>query len=148
MTANQNYYIPFYVPNSITANRIAVVVLAPVTGTVRLGIYNSSTTTLNPTTRLLDAGTVSTASSGLRAITISQALSPGLYFLACVASAAPGLQQIPNSLQPINNPISGGYPYGHVNCYLDAGQSGLLPSTWVIGNGVFAQAPVVLIGVA
>jgi hypothetical protein len=53
------------------------------TGTIRLGIYNHDYATGKPTTVLLDAGTVvATAASSVYTITINQALSPGIYWLA------------------------------------------------------------------
>jgi hypothetical protein len=57
---------------------------------VRLGIYNNDSTTGKPSTVVLDAGTVScTAASTTYAITISQSLSEGWYWLAfCTQGAA------------------------------------------------------------
>ena len=51
---------------------------------MRLGIYNSSETTFEPNTVVLDAGTVDTSSTGIKEITISQTLNAGLYFLTAV----------------------------------------------------------------
>ena len=53
------------------------------TATVRLGIYNASSTTGKPSTVYLDAGTVSCTSSGtIYEITISSTPPAGYYYLA------------------------------------------------------------------
>ena len=88
---NVTYYLPIVIPNSITLDRISCTTSTTFAGTgvVRLGIYNIDGTGL-PSTVLLDAGTVSvTASSTNYAITISQAMTPGIYYLAaCLQTSA------------------------------------------------------------
>jgi len=73
---------PFLVTTSISVDRIAfrVVSVAVSGATARLAVYNS----LNglPNSLVFDAGTVSYATTGVYEITISQSLSPGLYFFA------------------------------------------------------------------
>jgi hypothetical protein len=84
-TADRTFYLPIMVSN-ITASRIGIYThssWAATAATMRLGIYNNNATLNIPTTVLLDAGTVAvSAASTLYEITISQALSPGLYWLA------------------------------------------------------------------
>jgi hypothetical protein len=80
---NTTYYAPIYIRENVTADRILTVTGSTFSGTnsVRLGIYNNSNFT--PTTVLLDAGTVATSvSTTAYEITISQALTPGWYWLA------------------------------------------------------------------
>ena len=93
MVANTLYAVPFWVTRLKTFDRIAVDVTAEVAGkSIRLGIYNDGTN-LYPGTLVLDAGTVSAASTGLKAVTISKQLTKGLYWLAAVSDGTPGLKQ-------------------------------------------------------
>jgi hypothetical protein len=52
-----------------------------------MGIYNADAN-YQPTTLLLDAGTVSAATTGLKEITISQSLSPGVYWIGVAGQTA------------------------------------------------------------
>jgi hypothetical protein len=77
------YYVPFYVPQTTTFDRIGCRTASGFSGTatVRLGIYSNSTN--RPDLVVLDAGTLSaTAASTFYEITISQELSAGWYWLA------------------------------------------------------------------
>ena len=82
---NRLFAYPVFIQESITLDRIATecVTTAVASTTVRMGIYSADADGL-PSTLVLDAGTVSTATTGLKAITISQTLSAGLYFFAYV----------------------------------------------------------------
>lgn len=76
-------YTPFFVRESRTFNRIAMSTASTFSGTasVRLGIYNQSNGV--PSTVALDAGLVApAAASTVYEVTISQALTPGWYWLA------------------------------------------------------------------
>ena len=84
-------YLPFLVERTTTFDRIACRTSTTSTGTstVRLGIYNNSNK--QPTTVLLDAGTVSVnAASTIFSITINQTLNPGWYWLAHVVNSTTG----------------------------------------------------------
>ena len=84
-------YLPFLVERTTTFDRIACRTSTTITGTstVRLGIYNNSNK--QPTTVLLDAGTVSVnATSTIFSITINQILNPGWYWLAHVVNSTTG----------------------------------------------------------
>jgi hypothetical protein len=84
-------YLPFLVERTTTFDRIACRTATTITGTstVRLGIYNNSNK--QPTTVLLDAGTVSVnATSTIYSITINQTLNPGWYWLAHVVNSTTG----------------------------------------------------------
>ena len=84
-------YLPFFVEQTTTFDRIACRTGSTFTGTstVRLGIYNNSNK--RPTTVLLDAGTVAaTATSTIYSITINQTLNPGWYWLAHVVNSTTG----------------------------------------------------------
>jgi hypothetical protein len=76
-------YAPIIVPNAVTINRISTYVnTASVAGSIRLGMYNDNDGL--PGSLLFDAGTVSftTTSATAYGIDISQALSPGRYWIA------------------------------------------------------------------
>lgn len=90
-TTNQVTFAPFLVERTQSFDRIAVRTGSGFTGTstVRLGIYNNQNR--QPTTVVLDAGTVSaTAASTIYSITIDQSLSAGWYWLAAVVQSATG----------------------------------------------------------
>lgn len=87
---------PFFVPVTTTFDRICTEITTGVASAlVRLAIYNSHTDGL-PGTVLLDAGTVSAGAAAFVSATISQSLSPGLYWLAVMGqtgnSSAPALR--------------------------------------------------------
>jgi hypothetical protein len=88
-------FMPFLVEQTQSFDRIAIQTTSSFTGTAtyRLGIYNNGDR--QPTTVLLDAGTVlASATSTIYAITISQSLSAGWYWLAAVCQATTGNSQI------------------------------------------------------
>lgn len=104
LVADRLYAKPFIVVRDMTFDRIAIDVTALDAGkNARLGIYNLGTN-LYPGTLLLDAGTVSVATTGVKSITISQALTKGIYFVAMVTDGTPNVRgtvyhiQIPNIL--------------------------------------------------
>lgn len=81
---NRLTLFPLFIQETITIDRIGVECLTAQTSTTwRIGIYNSDSDGV-PSTVLLDAGTVDTSTIGLKAITISQVLTAGLYYLAGV----------------------------------------------------------------
>lgn len=87
MTANRLYCRPFVVGDSETFNRIGIEITSGSSGNARLGLYNWADGV--PTTLLVDLGTVSTTSTAIVEVTISQALSPGVYGIAIVSDATP-----------------------------------------------------------
>jgi len=89
LVANHLYAMPFLVSRAMTFDRIAVQVTTLAAGSsIRLGIYNDGTN-LYPGALVSDAGEVSAATTGVKAITINQALTKGLYWLALVSDGAP-----------------------------------------------------------
>jgi hypothetical protein len=75
-------------PVATTWTRIGVRVGTSVASSLaRLGVYAVGNTGL-PTTLLQDFGTVSTASTGDREITISYTMDPGSYYLALICDSA------------------------------------------------------------
>uniref|UniRef100_A0A6M3LUE7 Uncharacterized protein n=1 Tax=viral metagenome TaxID=1070528 RepID=A0A6M3LUE7_9ZZZZ len=88
---NALYAMPFIVARDMTIDRLAIdITTASDSQTARLGIYNNGTNCY-PGTLLLDGGTVSLTSTGTVAVTISQALSKGLYWVAYGADSNPTL---------------------------------------------------------
>ena len=139
------YLVPFYVASTHTFIQEGIYVdTAGSSGCLlRFGIYNTSATTGLPSTVLLDAGTAScTSSSAVAAVTISQSLSPGLYWLAVAQQGAPATPAT----------IDGGYnstpyvvassivPYSHGD-YIQYGITGALPTyTNGLSTGGFCPA--------
>jgi len=91
IVADTIYAIPFVVARALTIDRLGVdIMTAAAAGKVaRLGIYLDGTN-LYPGALLLDAGTVTVDATGSRTITVSQALTKGLYWLGFVSDGAPG----------------------------------------------------------
>lgn len=89
-TGNTLFAIPFIVVKTTTFDRIAVHVSTLEASTnVRLGIYNDDGT-INPGSRIVDAGTIDAGSTGVKTIVINQTLTPGLYWLASVSNTTTG----------------------------------------------------------
>ena len=127
-TANTLYANFFVNYASDTFTRIGIYVSSAVAGNARLGIYNVENGV--PTSLVLDAGTVSTGTTGEKEITISQALEPGVYCLAVILDAAPSLyrsfsqnQVAANALYGQDNTFATYYSFNTSQTY------GALPST-------------------
>ncbi|MDP3059042.1 MAG: hypothetical protein Q8N36_06255 [bacterium] len=84
---------PFYVPSTQTFDRIAINVTTLAAGNTRLGLY-ADNGTVYPGVRLLDAGIVTTGTTGIRWLSVNLALPAGLYWLARLQDATPSLQGI------------------------------------------------------
>lgn len=93
--------VPFSVGEQQTFDRIGLEVTGAVASTtIRLGIYASNANGL-PGALVLSAGSVDASTTGAKEITISQALDPGLYWVACV----------PQGGQPTVRATDGRTPY-------------------------------------
>ena len=90
-SANNLDLFPFYVPVSQIFDRIAINVTTLAAGNARLGIY-ADNGTVYPGVLILDAGVVTTGTTGIRALTIGLTLNPGLYWLSRLQDATPSLQ--------------------------------------------------------
>ena len=141
LNLNRCYYTPFMVSISTTFDRIAIDHTSVVGGAgsvARLGIY--SATAGLPASLVLDAGTIDlTTAAAFKAITISQTLTPGLYFLAATAQYTSGLPQFRTAPPQFSVPdaanISTGTKFEAV--------SGVLPATATPGTSN-ATAPYVI----
>lgn len=95
---NKIHALPFVVARKITLDRIAIEITTLLNpSNIRLGIYNNGTN-LYPGSLLLDAGVVSGATTGVKAIIINQALTKGIYWLTYVADASPTVRAVANAL--------------------------------------------------
>jgi hypothetical protein len=72
----------FYIPESVTVDRVAINVSTLGTGVARLGLYNHDSATGRPSTLISDWGTVSVTTTGVKEITISNTLTKGWYWFA------------------------------------------------------------------
>ncbi len=103
IAANRLYAMPCHVSRDLTADRIATqVTSAGGAGTViRLGIY-SDTGANAPGALLIDAGTVAAdGATGVKAVTISQALTQALYWLAFISDGTPQLKYWDYAYSPL-----------------------------------------------
>ena len=87
LTANQLYGIPIFigVNQVVTEIGIEVTTAGSASTVIRLGIYGESSGV--PGNLIVDAGTVTADSNAVKAITISQTLAPGWYFLCCFSDS-------------------------------------------------------------
>ena len=128
-------YIPIWIPNTVTLDRLAVYCTGSVAGAqARLGIYNNDSSTDTPGTLLLDAGQVAAVTNAtFYSITINQSVSAGLYWLAAAfqGTTTPNLRTITSTM---SSPIVWGLtsasptPIGAYSGYQNSGVSGSLPS--------------------
>jgi hypothetical protein len=150
-TANEMRLVPFYVSETTTFTRISARISTPITGgTFRLGIYSSNSNNI-PATRLLDAGTIDGSSTGSKAITISQSLTPGLYWLAGVGQGTSGVGVRSYLSSTFGNYVPNGTTSGGVEANPSTGWSvssvsGALPST-ISSPTLTTLAPVIHLGV-
>jgi hypothetical protein len=86
------FLVPFPIHKTIVIDQIAVEVTSAgaVGSTLRFGIYNGDTTTVVPTTLVVDSGDISAATIGVKTFTPASpiTLTPGLYFTAFSTSSA------------------------------------------------------------
>ncbi len=117
---NKIYATPFLVLEDETFDRIAIYCNNGAAGNARLGIY--ANTDGYPSNLILDAGAVDTTDSGSKAISINQALSPGLYWLVALFSGTPGISAHSSSINLLGLSAAG-------YAYLTTQEYGELPAT-------------------
>jgi hypothetical protein len=82
-TNNTVYYIPFYVPSSMSIDRIGCESNTySVTGNVNLGIYTNDATNFKPVTRVLSTNVSVTGAGARFDATVSYTMAAGWYWLA------------------------------------------------------------------
>jgi hypothetical protein len=134
---------PMMVTAAETWDRVGLRCSAVVAGsTVRLGVYNDNGNG-QPGTLLAEWGTIDTATAtGDLTLTISQALNPGLYWLAGVSQGgAPSVRCVnatPNDLHYFIG--STPFNFGQAFAFQQASVTGALPATFTSG-GITGSAP-------
>lgn len=143
------YFCPLILPFDATADRIAVsvVVAAGAGNNARLGIYNSSLTTSEPTTVIV-SDVVAVDSTGAKTVTISQALSAGvLYWLAVQPQANITVNGWAN-MEIFGNSVVSPQGNNQADMFVSAAYASGLPANPSITNNVSASTvPVIQVRV-
>jgi hypothetical protein len=133
MTAQQIVYWWFLVPEASTFTEAGVSIGTAAVGNVVIGLYNTSTTTGEPTTLVDNFGSMSTNSTGELTIDITPTLSvnPGLYCLAVVCDNATAQFHLSTTTVPIVTSIGAGstVPGTYYTCFTETTTSRALPSS-------------------
>ena len=145
-------FIPVWVPNTVTLDRLGVYCTGSVAGAqARLGIYNNDTSTDTPGTLLLDAGQVAAVTNAtFYSITIDQSLSPGLYWFAVASqgSTTPNLRTFQSTmLSPMIWGLSSASPgtlSGGFAGYVRSSVTGALPSPASVSSTTSTAAVVIV----
>ena len=88
LVANMLYAIPYFCARAMTIDRLQGRVMTAAADTeARLGIYKNGSN-FYPGDLLLDAGVMSTATTGYKDIIINQSLPKGIYFIVIVSDGA------------------------------------------------------------
>jgi hypothetical protein len=97
LTVNRLYYEPFQLKVTTTIKKLAMQIqTAGAAGThIRLGIYNADTS-WQPTSLVIDAGTVTADIGGVKVITLSPniTLTPGNYLSCFVSDGTPVMYEV------------------------------------------------------
>lgn len=131
------YVVPFVIGRAAILDRIGteVTVVGTAGAVVRLGIYHDSGQGY-PGSLLLDAGTIDGTSATSQAITIAQAIKPGLWWMAGAVQGAAGTRPTVRVINQGNWSIAGDPSAGapnHLNQnagYSQASVTGALPATF------------------
>jgi hypothetical protein len=147
---NVLHAVPIYIGNAVTLTSIGINVTGAGAGgtVIRLGIYSDIVDTRGgyPGNLLLDAGTVAGDSVAFVSTAISQAVAPGLYWLACVAQGGTPTVSVVNGPNPYvgHNGASG---VGSRAGYRQSSVSGALPATFTTTVDAQGTIPLVQIKV-
>ena len=140
LVADTLYAVPFVVYRDLTVDRIGVTVTGFDAGTnIRLGIYEDGTN-IYPGALVLDAGVVSSASNALVVITISQALTKGLYHLALVSDGTPTIRVNQQGLTQLGGTTSA--PQTNNDGWTVAFTYAALPNPFTAGGALFTTSRV------
>ena len=136
--ANSIRYSPIIIERDITITQlgISVVTIAGVGNTARVGIYTNNPATNQPSSRLVDSGTIALdGATGQRIVTgLSVVLTKGLYWLAYFSNASTGtvasianlnLPDVIGTTGTLNNGLITGYTQSLTYTSLPATASGL-----------------------
>lgn len=137
---------PIWAPKSFNIDSIEIEVTAAVAATVvRLGIYANDPVTDMPSTLMLDAGTVDSATIGVKALAISATLAQGWNWLgACAQGGNPTIRSIGNNGQPpVQNTVSFN-GVSELNGYQLNGITGALPTNFT-GTLTVGSSPRIMV---
>jgi len=81
-TANILYLKPVFIKSALTVDALMVKIQTGAAGNVRMGLYADNNGV--PGNLVIDGGTASVGTTGVKTISISQALSQGIYWIAAV----------------------------------------------------------------
>jgi hypothetical protein len=138
VSALYNYIVlsAFYIPETVTVDRVAVHVSVLGSGDIRLGLYAHDPTTGRPSSRLADWGLVSATTTGVKELTISYTFNKGWYWLAHCwqTSNTTAHTYTANPLNTLNIPVflgtsSSGMSSSRGVSYYSTGVTGALPSS-------------------
>lgn len=107
------YATPFCAARAMSIDRLAVYVSTARAGKVaRLGMYRNGSNNA-PGELVVDGGEVSVGATGLKAVVVSEALGPGLYWLAILSDGDPTLKAFSQNQCTISaiTTMSDGYNY-------------------------------------
>ena len=141
-SANNLRALPFGTGKIVTADRIGIIVTTGAAGNVRIGIYQDDGNGY-PGSLLLDAGAQSTTGTGVKEVTISQALAANtLYWLAILGDAAPTIRTIPIAQCIPFLGLDNAYGTALGVGWLASLAYGALPSTFTAGGSAITADPV------
>lgn len=131
--------MPFYLPHTVTLTGIGAEVTAAgdAGSKYRLGVY-ADTGSFAPGSLILDAGQIAGDSVGAQTLTISQTLSPGIYWVGGVVQSVTTTQPTIRTVTPGPFPLpwssapgtgAGANAYGYTTAI-----SGALPATFTNGG--------------
>lgn len=142
--------LPIQISRTTTFDRIACEVTTggSAGSLVRLGIRSPTSEGL-PGTLLLDAGTVDSTGTGILSITISQTLTPGLWWLVACSQVAEPTMRITSAITVGIPVLSSATTFQDAGvAYRDAGSvTGALPASFTVA-ATLAPAPLVWLRVA
>jgi hypothetical protein len=148
-TLDQLNAIPIIIPRAVTLDRIAVEIttLGAAGAVVRLGCYTDNDGI--PDALIADFGTVDATTTGVKEITISQTVNPGILWLARASQGATSAQRS-FSETPFPEPADSAVPSGTSanTAYNDNGIAGALPANFTIDGMKTGNCPHVWIRAA
>lgn len=134
---NQVRACPLFISKACTIDRIGVevTIIGQVGSVVRLGIYSDDGNGY-PAALLGDYGTVAGDAVASPEIAISQAMTPGLWWLAACAQNAATTQPTLRSISGVIPPLSLGATSAATSAgaWTNAGVAGALPANFVAGG--------------
>jgi len=141
---------PFWMGVDGAIDRMGVTVLTAVAATaVRLGIYRDNGKGSPGALLLAPGSTIDSTTTGAKELTVSQALSAGLYWLVAVAQGgAPSLQGGNGQLEPCGGGALSGAVSNAYTGLIGTGVSGALPSTFPTVSNYQVTSPVVALRAA